>query len=110
MSRTSLLLRRFSSAVPLLAMTVALWSGPAVSSAATEEMRPALTPEQKIVHTLNRLGFGARPGDIERVKAKGLEAYIRQQLHPEKIADAAVEKALEPLETLRMKTDRLVEE
>ena len=39
---------------------------------------------------LNRIGFGARPGDVERVQQMGLAAYIEQQLHPERIADAAL--------------------
>ncbi|MBC8134358.1 MAG: DUF1800 family protein, partial [Fibrella sp.] len=53
-----------------------------------------LTEEQKIVHTLNRIGFGPRPGDVERVKTMGLSAYIAQQLNPEKMDDSAVEAKL----------------
>src|SRR2546422_10764307 len=40
-----------------------------------------LSEEQRILHVLNRLGFGARPGDLERVKAMGVENYINQQLN-----------------------------
>ena len=47
-----------------------------------------LSEEQRIVHVLNRLGFGARPADVERVKALGLENYINRQLNPEKITDS----------------------
>jgi len=57
-----------------------------------------LTEQQKIVHVLNRLGFGPRPGDVERVRKIGIDAYIQQQLHPETIDDSAVDKALEPLD------------
>src|SRR6266436_8579886 len=46
---------------------------------------PRLNEDQRMLHVLNRLGFGARPGDIERLKAMGLEQYINQQLSPEKI-------------------------
>ena len=46
-----------------------------------------LTEEQKIVHVLNRLGFGPRPGDVERVRQLGLDKYIAQQLHPATIKD-----------------------
>jgi uncharacterized protein (DUF1800 family) len=53
-----------------------------------------LTEEQKIVHVLNRLGFGPRPGDVERVKAMGLSAYINGQLNPRSIDDPAVEAKL----------------
>jgi uncharacterized protein (DUF1800 family) len=37
------------------------------------------------LHVLNRLAFGPRPGDIERVMKMGIEGYIDQQLHPETI-------------------------
>ena len=68
-----------------------------------------LTEEQRILHVLNRLGFGARPGDFERVKAMGVENYINQQLHPEKIADAAAQAKVKDLSTLSMTTAELYE-
>ncbi|MCK5352097.1 DUF1800 family protein, partial [bacterium] len=60
--------------------------GSATYSRAGDESN-SLTEEEKIVHVLNRLGFGPRPGDIEKVAAMGLEAYIEQQLHPQEIPD-----------------------
>jgi len=63
-----------------------------------------LNEQQRIVHVLNRLGFGARPGDVERVKAIGLDNYINQQLNPEKIADTVAENKLKDLSTLNMST------
>jgi uncharacterized protein (DUF1800 family) len=68
-----------------------------------------LTEEQRIVHVLNRLGFGVRPGDIERVKALGIENYINQQLAPEKIADNVAEDKVRSLATLSMTTAELYE-
>jgi len=53
---------------------------------------PFPNDDKTIVHVLNRIGFGPRPMDIERVRAMGLEAYIEQQLHPERIADASAEE------------------
>jgi len=35
-----------------------------------------LGPDQRILHALNRLGYGPRPGDVERVRRMGLAAYI----------------------------------
>jgi uncharacterized protein (DUF1800 family) len=58
-----------------------------------------LSEDQRILHVLNRLGFGARPGDVERVKAMGVDKYIEQQLTPEKIDDSASEAKLQNLET-----------
>ena len=68
-----------------------------------------LTEEQRIVHVLNRLGFGARPGDVERVKGMGVENYINQQLNPEKISDTVVENKIKDLQVLNMSTAELYE-
>jgi hypothetical protein len=47
---------------------------------------PASVPsDQREIHVLNRLGFGPRPGDIERVKSIGVDRYIDEQLHPASI-------------------------
>ena len=56
--------------------------------------RSTLTPDQQIVHVLGRLGYGARPGEVERVRAEGLSAWIERQLEPGRISDEAVEQAL----------------
>src|SRR5207249_10495041 len=51
-------------------------------------------PEQKrAMHALNRLTFGPRPGDSNRVMAMGVDQWIDQQLHPDKIDDHALEGA-----------------
>jgi len=68
-----------------------------------------LTDEQRIVHVLNRLGFGARPGDVERVKAVGLENYINQQLAPEKIDDTVAQNKIQDLSVLKLSTAELYE-
>jgi uncharacterized protein (DUF1800 family) len=68
-----------------------------------------LSEDQRILHVLNRLGFGARPGDVERVKAMGVDNYITQQLFPEKIDDSASEAKLENLGALRMTNAELYE-
>ena len=49
-----------------------------------------LTEDEAIVHALNRLGYGPQPGEVERIKQMGLETWIAQQLHPEKIDDSAL--------------------
>jgi hypothetical protein len=65
--------------------------------------------DKRIVHALNRFTFGVRPGDVERVRAMGLEKWLDEQLHPEKINDSAVEARLAPLRTLNMSTREMVE-
>lgn len=69
-----------------------------------------LTEEQKIVHVLNRLGFGARPGDVQKVKAMGLARYIDLQLHPEHIDDSAVDRQLASYAQLQLSSEQLAEE
>ena len=65
-------------------------------------------PEMAL-HALNRLTFGVRPGDLERITTMGLDKWIDQQLHPERINDSALEARLSPFRTLRMDTRQIVE-
>jgi hypothetical protein len=44
--------------------------------------------DKAIAHVLDRAGFGPRPGDVARLRQLGLERYVDQQLHPERIPDA----------------------
>lgn len=57
-----------------------------------------------VVHVLNRLGYGPRPGDVERVKQMGLAAYIEQQLHPDRIANPLVDRRLAAFPTIHLST------
>ena len=66
-----------------------------------------LSEEQRIIHVLNRLGFGARPGDVAKVKAVGIEKYIDRQLNPSTIDDSAAEARLNSLEIFKMSTAEL---
>jgi uncharacterized protein (DUF1800 family) len=66
-----------------------------------------LSEDQRILHVLNRLGFGARPGDVERVRGIGLERYIEQQLYPEKITDAVADTKVKNLPALQLSTPEL---
>lgn len=47
-----------------------------------------MDPNEKVIHLLNRITFGPRPGDIEEVQKMGVDAFIRQQLHPESLEEA----------------------
>jgi uncharacterized protein (DUF1800 family) len=78
------------------------------SGAATQSNRrtakplPPLTEDQKILHLLNRAGFGPRPGEIQRVRQIGIERYIEEQLHPEELSDDALSRPLLAISTLHM--------
>jgi uncharacterized protein (DUF1800 family) len=65
--------------------------------------------QKRALHALNRLAFGPRPGDVERVAAMGVDKWIDQQLHPDKIDDHALDTRLAPFRTLRMDTREMVE-
>jgi uncharacterized protein (DUF1800 family) len=69
-----------------------------------------LTEDEAILQALNRLGFGPRPGDIERVKEMGLQKWIDQQLHPDSINDSALDARLQRFPTLKMSSAKLLEE
>jgi len=58
--------------------------------------------EAAIVHALSRLGFGPRPGDVDRVKAISLASWIERQLEPRRLDDRSTEQALAALPTLTM--------
>jgi uncharacterized protein (DUF1800 family) len=45
--------------------------------------------DEKVVHLLNRMTFGARPGDIARVKQMGQQAFINEQLSPSSLKESA---------------------
>jgi uncharacterized protein (DUF1800 family) len=64
---------------------------------------------KRALHALNRLTFGPRPGDIDRVIAMGVDKWIDQQLHPDKIDDQALDARLAAFRTLRMSTREIVE-
>ena len=68
-----------------------------------------LTPDQKARHALNRLGFGPRPGDVEKVKQMGLGVYIERQLHPETIPDSLLETKVAGLPGISMGAEQLAE-
>jgi uncharacterized protein (DUF1800 family) len=62
-----------------------------------------LSKDDQILHALDRLTFGPRPGDVERVKRIGLKKWLDQQLHPDRLSENPVlEAQLQILESLRM--------
>jgi uncharacterized protein (DUF1800 family) len=79
------------------------------ASASTVEQPAPMEDDKRIIHALNRFTFGVRPGDVERVRAIGVDKWLDEQLHPEKIDDSAVEARLEPFRTLKMSTREIVQ-
>ena len=65
--------------------------------------------EKAIVHVLNRIGFGPRPGDVERIQRIGLRQYIDQQLHPERVPDPGMAARLAGLQTVGLSSRDIAE-
>ncbi|MES2036581.1 MAG: DUF1800 family protein, partial [Pseudomonadota bacterium] len=59
----------------ILAISLNIASFPAYAAAPSTDA--------EALHVLNRLAYGPRPGDVERVKKLGIDAYIEQQLNPQ---------------------------
>jgi uncharacterized protein (DUF1800 family) len=94
--------------IALTAFSSGLDAKKKVQPKTAEPPKPQMTADQKVLHALNRLTFGPRPGDLELVTQKGLDKWIEQQLHPRDIPENPVlESKLAPLDTLRMPTAEL---
>jgi uncharacterized protein (DUF1800 family) len=68
-----------------------------------------LDERQRAAHALNRLTFGPRPGEVDRVASMGVANWIEQQLNPGKIDDRALDARLSGFRTLRMDSKELVQ-
>jgi uncharacterized protein (DUF1800 family) len=80
-----------------------------VMPGATVRAQETVSNRDEVVHVLNRITFGPRPGDVEAVQKMGLRNYIEQQLHPETIDDSAVEQQLAGFDLLQMSGPQLTE-
>ncbi len=69
-----------------------------------------LNEEEAILHALNRLGFGPRPGQVEQIEKTGLEKWIQAQLHPEAIADPVVDARLAEYHSLALASKELLDQ
>src|SRR5437667_32832 len=68
----------------LVCLCGALAAWPLVEASA---QAPALTPRDSALHALNRLAYGPRPGEVDRVAADGVMRWVDRQLSPRKIDD-----------------------
>ena len=105
-----------------LVTVVSAWSGPRPKAPETGSPRQAnralqgklpiteLNEDEAILHALNRLGFGPRPGEVDEIKKSGLESWIQQQLHPETLDDREAEGRLAAYPALRLSAAALLRE
>jgi len=64
--------------------------------------------DQVVLHLLNRMAYGPRPGDVARVEKMGIVAWLRQQLQPETIDDSALERRLAAYPAMQMNLGELM--
>jgi uncharacterized protein (DUF1800 family) len=103
---------RAGSSVLALAVAGTLTLSVIMPVLADTKSRPTaagFTADQKIIHLLNRIGYGPRPGDVERVRKMSIDKYIDLQLHPERIEDPAIETKLALYPSLKMSLTEIQE-
>jgi uncharacterized protein (DUF1800 family) len=81
----------------------------AEATASGEVAQRELTADEQVMQALNRLTFGARPGDPQRVRDIGVDRWIERQLRPESSRDTAVAPFLAQLTTLSVRGSDLEE-
>jgi uncharacterized protein (DUF1800 family) len=86
----------------LLPVTLSLYA------AKKSQSRTAVDEQQRVLHALDRLTFGPRPGDAQTVAAMGVDKWIDLQLHPEKIDNSAMQARLAPYRTLAMSSREML--
>jgi len=109
-------MRAYHRSLAVLLITSALISASFVAYARDKKSKlpknaatvPQMDESKRGLHALNRLTFGPRPGDMQKITAMGVDNWIEQQLHPEKIDDSALEARLAPYRTLKMNTQEIV--
>jgi uncharacterized protein (DUF1800 family) len=89
--------------VGLLAAATPPWHSK--RSTATQPM----AEQERSAHALNRLTFGPRPGDLERVEAIGVKKWIEMQLNPEQIDDSLLEARLQSFPGMRLSQQDLLQ-
>jgi uncharacterized protein (DUF1800 family) len=96
-----------AAAVSACAQGSSVPGAPALIVVPASEPRELL-PDQQVQQVLNRLAFGARPGDVEKVRAMGVDKWIALQLAPERLDDAPAEQIVASYESLGWKTPDIV--
>jgi uncharacterized protein (DUF1800 family) len=100
---------------PILSCAVYLIVGATLSAPAIVAQSPRpdhreLTADLQVVQALSRLTFGARPGDATRVRSIGVDKWIDQQLHPERIDDKALDQFVSRYEILNSNQNDLLKQ
>jgi uncharacterized protein (DUF1800 family) len=77
------------------------------------KVRPAyrsgqLQGDERVLHALNRFTFGLRPGDLEAVKAEGLDNWFDRQMHPASLDNSDLAARLTQFPAMQWSTEDLL--
>src|SRR5579863_7719572 len=67
-----------------------------------------LEGDARILHALNRFTFGPRPGDVDAVRAKGLDKWFEQQLHPASFEETDLNARLSQFPAMQWSPEELL--
>ncbi|MEU8025190.1 MULTISPECIES: DUF1800 family protein [Micromonospora] len=81
--------------------------GPAAAAEATEVTVKTVLAKDPVRHLASRATFGATPKLLADIRRMGIDAWVREQLEPEKIAPSAAELKLSELPTLKLSPQQL---
>jgi uncharacterized protein (DUF1800 family) len=101
--------RRIALTVVLLVLGLAGLTAVASGNKKDKKATTQMGESKRALHAVQRLTFGPRPGEVERVAGMGVDKWIDLQLHPDKIDDSKLDARLAPFRTLHMDTREIVE-
>ena len=100
----------------LTGMLCALMAGQPVLAEAGTKSAPAANAvqvqvqgQERVLHALDRMTFGPRPGDVAAVQRMGLNKWFERQLNPGSIDDSALDQRLVQYPAMQMPLDKLEE-
>ena len=97
----------------LMADQPLLAAGPLDGGAAGKTKKMAVAPaaqlqgQARVLHALNRLTFGPRPGDVAAVQAMGLTKWFEMQLNPASIDDSKLDARLTEYPATQLSLEQL---
>jgi len=101
----------------MTATSVPAWGEAAAVAGAAAKKHPRvvvqtqlgdLVGDERILQALNRLTWGPRPGDLEQVRAMGMDKWIDEQLNPKDLDDSAVDNVMGNFPALRLSPAQMV--
>jgi hypothetical protein len=93
----------------LMAGQPLLAAGSAVKRTVPVDAAVQIQGDQRVLHALNRLTFGPRPGEVQTVQGMGLDKWFEQQLNPQAIDDSALEQRLAAFPAMKMAQQDLMQ-